>query len=491
MAGRASARTDDTIGGVPPLRLHLSTDRPVRADGAFVVYWVTTARRMRWNFALQRAVGWARELKRPLVIVEVLPCDGRWDCDRHHCFLLRGMNNNARQLAGAPVLYHPYVERRAGECQRFFAAVCARACVVVTDDYPIALPAIRTVDVSVDVRVEKIDGNGLLPLRAADQAFPTAYAFRRFLQRTLREHLLDAPRPNPLARMALPRLDSLPTAIARRWPAASARLLSGGAAALPIDHSVPAVETRGGAVAALARWKTFLTQKLASYAALRNHPDADATSGLAPYLHAGHLSAHEVFHGLARQEGWSPGKLAEKATGSREGWWAVSEPAEAFLDQLVTWREVGINCCAHRSDYDQYDSLPPWAKATLAKHAKDKRSYVYTLEQFAAARTHDRLWNAAQRELLTEGRIRNYLRMLWGKKILEWTASPQEALDIMIELNNRYALDGQDPNSYSGIFWVLGRYDRPWGPERPIFGTVRYMSSANTARKLRIQTYLR
>jgi deoxyribodipyrimidine photo-lyase len=494
MAGRTLARADDKIGGIPPLRLRLLADRPVKADRALVVYWMTTARRMRWNFALQRAVGWARELKRPLVVVEVLPCGGRWDSDRHHCFVLQGMNENARQLAGVPVLYHPYVERQAGECQRLFAAVCVQACVVVTDDYPIALPAVRTVDVSVDVRVEAIDGSGLLPLRATDQAFPTAYAFRRFLQRTLREHLLDAPRPNPLARMAWPRLDSLPTAITRRWPAASARLLSGrteALTALPIDHSVPAVETRGGTAAALARWKIFLTKKLASYSTLRNHPDADATSGLAPYLHAGHLSAHEVFHSLARQEGWSPGKLAEKATGSREGWWAVSEPAEAFLDQLVTWREVGFNCCAHRSDYDQYDSLPLWAKTTLAKHAKDERSYVYTLEEFAAARTHDRLWNAAQRHLVTEGHIHNYLRMLWGKKILEWTASPQEALDIMVDLNNRYALDGQDPNSYSGIFWLLGRYDRAWGPERPIFGTVRYMSSENTARKIRLQNYIR
>ena len=169
----------------------------------------------------------------------------------------------------------------------------------------------------------------------------------------------------------------------------------------------------------------------------------------------------------------------------------MSEPAEAFLDQLVTWREVGYNFCAHRSDYDDYECLQDWAKATLAKHARDKRLYTYTMDEFASARTHDLLWNAAQRQLVTEGCIHNYLRMLWGKKILEWTASPEEALDIMVELNNRYALDGQDPNSYSGIFWILGRYDRPWGPERPIFGTVRYMSSANTARKLRVNSYLR
>ena len=178
-----------------------------------------------------------------------------------------------------------------------------------------------------------------------------------------------------------------------------------------------------------------MEKKLPSYSELRNQPEVEITSGLAPFLHFGHVSAHEMFHSLARQEEWSPGKLADKANGSREGWWGMSEPAEAFLDQLVTWREVGYNCCAYRTDYDKYQSLPPWAKATLAKHTVDKRSYLYTLDEFAAARTRDRLWNAAQRQLIGEGQIHNYLRMLWGKKILEWTASPQEALEIMVELN--------------------------------------------------------
>jgi deoxyribodipyrimidine photo-lyase len=168
----------------------------------------------------------------------------------------------------------------------------------------------------------------------------------------------------------------------------------------------------------------------------------------------------------------------------------VSGSAEAFLDQIVTWRELGLNISARRPDYDQFGSLPRWAVSTLDAHAGDPRPHTYTLEQFAAAATHDPLWNAAQRQLVSDGRIHNYLRMLWGKKILEWTASPRDALAVMIELNNRFALDGRDPNSYSGIFWVLGRYDRPW-PERPIFGTVRYMTSASTAKKLRVKEYLR
>jgi deoxyribodipyrimidine photo-lyase len=177
-------------------------------------------------------------------------------------------------------------------------------------------------------------------------------------------------------------------------------------------------------------------------------------------------------------------------TGRREGWWGADANVEAFLDQLVTWREIGFNMCAHAADYDSYESLPEWAKKTLARHARDPRPALYSREQLERAGTHDRLWNAAQRQLLTEGIIHNYLRMLWGKKILEWSPTPMDALATMIELNNKYALDGRDPNSYSGIFWILGRYDRPWGPERPIFGTVRYMSSDNTAKKLKVRNYL-
>jgi deoxyribodipyrimidine photo-lyase len=168
----------------------------------------------------------------------------------------------------------------------------------------------------------------------------------------------------------------------------------------------------------------------------------------------------------------------------------MSRAAEAFCDQLVTWRELGFNFCARREDHLSYGSLPEWARRTLEAHAGDVRAPRYTREQLEQAATGDPLWNAAQRQLVREGRIHTYLRMLWGKKILEWSASPPEALETLIALNDRWALDGRDPNSDSGIGWVLGRYDRPWAPERPIFGTVRYMSSANTARKYRVRGYL-
>src|SRR5690606_29828207 len=213
-------------------------------------------------------------------------------------------------------------------------------------------------------------------------------------------------------------------------------------------------------------------------------------SGLSPYLHFGHVGTHQVLHALAEREGWSPAELGPPQGGTREGWWGMSAAAEAFLDELVTWRELGFNYCVLRDDVDRFESLPAWARTTMAAHARDPRPHLYELDALLEARTHDPLWNAAQRQLLREGRIHNYLRMLWGKKIYEWSASGPLALERMIELNDRWCVDGRDPNSYSGIAWVLGRYDRAWGPERPIFGKLRYMSSESTRRKLRVRAYL-
>jgi deoxyribodipyrimidine photo-lyase len=237
--------------------------------------------------------------------------------------------------------------------------------------------------------------------------------------------------------------------------------------------------------------EAFVDGRLVSYIERRNQPEEEGASGLSPYLHFGHISAHRIFHAVMEKEKWFFDRLSERADGRRSGWWGMGESAEAFLDQLITWRELGFNMCRLREDVDRYSSLPAWALQTLSAHEMDEREAVYSPEEFDGAKTHDPLWNAAQNQLKREGRLHNYLRMLWGKKILQWTASPQKALGIMIELNNRYALDGRDPNSTSGIFWVLGRYDRAWGPERPVFGKIRYMSSRNTARKVRVREYVK
>ena len=462
-------------------------------DGSYVLYWMIAQRRITWNIALERAAGWARELGKPLLVFEPLRVGHRWASDRLHRFVIDGMADNASRLGAKGVAYFPYVEPSPGAGRGLLAALAARAAVVVTDDYPaFMLPRMVAAAVpQVRVRFEQVDGNGLLPMRLAAQTFTSAHSFRRFLQRMLPPHIGNPPSADPLPDLSAVERASVPADVLLRWPPAAAGLLAGssGLAALPIDHTVPPAALRGGATAADAALERFLSSRLPSYADDRNDLERDITSRLSPYLHFGHLSVHAVVHAVLQREGWL-GDFSHRTSGARSGWWGVGPAAEAFLDQLVTWRELGFNMCATRpQDYDQYASLPAWARTTLALHGDDKREHVYTLAEFEAGRTHDQLWNAAQGQLARDGRIHNYLRMLWGKKILEWTSSAEEALAVMIELNNKYALDGRDPNSYSGIFWTLGRYDRGWF-ERPVFGTVRYMSSANTAHKMRVQAYI-
>lgn len=480
---------------VPAVRVRTVNDVEVTPDGDYVLYWMIAFRRSQYNYSLQRAVAWAQKLNKPLVILEALRCDYTWASDRLHQFVIEGMADNAECFSKKNVLYYPYLEPAQGEGKELLKDLAFRACVVVSDDFPaFFLPrAIEAAAKQIHVRFELVDSNGLLPMRAANKVFARAFDFRRFLQKNLLPHLAEVPVRDPLSRLKIPRLKSLPEKITKRWAMAEPASLLASPTALsrfPIDDQVRAVGAVGGSQAAKKALRSFLKSKLSLYDSERNQPQKQVTSGLAPYLHFGHISAHQVMEELTRFVEWTPGHVAEKANGSSSGWWGASVDTESFLDQLITWRELGYNMCWQRDDYDQYESLPDWAQKTLAEHAGDTRPHVYSLEHFEAAETHDPLWNAAQRQLVREGSIHNYLRMLWGKKILEWSASPREALDVMIELNNKYALDGRNPNSYSGIFWVLGRYDRAWGPERPIFGKIRYMTSANTARKVRVKNYI-
>ena len=480
---------------VPDSRVGVLNDAEVDPDGQYVLYWMTSHRRTAHNFALQRAVDWSRHVGRGLLVLEALRCDYEWASERHHRFVLDGMGDNLAALKGRRgVTYYPYVEGSVGEGKGLLESLAESAAVVVTDDYPtFFVPRmLGAVAQRLNARLEAVDSNGLVPMRSTDRVYPTAYTFRRYLQKVLPAHLDHAPLEDPVGGLAGLDRPTVPGPILARWPSADAALASGGPdlRSLPLDRSVPATHLRGGERAAVDRLDGFLRGALDRYADERSQPDADAASGLSPYLHFGHISAHQVLEHLAAHEDWSPDFEGRPTNGKRSGWWGMTPPAEAFLDELVTWRELGFNMAALRSDHREYESLPEWARKTLEEHASDPRPYVYTLEQLDGASTHDELWNAAQRQLRREGVIHNYLRMLWGKKILKWTATPREAARFMIELNNRYALDGRDPNSYSGIYWCLGRYDRPWGPERPVFGKIRYMTSANTARKLRVKGYM-
>lgn len=447
--------------------------------GDHVLYWMIAARRSTWNFALDHALARAKECGRPLIVLEPLRVGYQWASDRFHAFVMQGMADNAAAFAKAGIAYHAYVEREPGDDKGLLEALAKKACVVVTDEQPgFFLPRmIASAAKRLAVRVEMVDGNGILPLRASG-AFSTAMAFRRHFQKTSGPHLLDMPHQ----RLGKHATADIPGAVLRKWPSGMPDL-----AKLPIDHAIPPVAYKGGSKAAQAQANAFFADRFARYADERN---GDAPSGLSPYLHFGHISSHALVHRALTDHDWDPSRLG-KANGKREGWWGLPNYAESFLDELITWRELGYGFCHHRADYDQYASLPDWAQATLTSHAKDPRPYVYSLAELDAAETHDEIWNAAQRQLVVEGRIHNYLRMLWGKKILEWSKTPQAALAVLIELNNKYAVDGRDPNSYSGIFWTLGRFDRPWGPIRPIFGTIRYMSSDATRKKLDLSDYLK
>ncbi|MFN8061296.1 MAG: hypothetical protein U0Q12_19200 [Vicinamibacterales bacterium] len=463
---------------------------------------MTASRRTGWNFALQRAVAWAIELARPLVVLEAVRVDHPWANDRLHQFLIDGMAEHAATFANNAATYLPFIEPTPGDGKGLLATLAARSAVVVTDDYPcFFVPAMVAAAIpQVTARFEQVDGNGLLPMRSAGRAFNTAYLFRRHLQASVLRDGLVLPTADPLADVTLPRA-AVDEATLRRWPMATQGSLSSTSetiARLPIDHAVRPAPLRGGTTAARRRLATFVSTALDRYGDEQAQPEADATSGLSPYLHFGHMSSHEVFDAVLRARHPDGGSRPTPrtpapgvaVTGQRHGFWGLGASAESFLDQLVVWRELAFNTCVFVPDYASFGSLPGWAQTTLERHASDPRPVVYDIDALEHARTHDPLWNAIQTQLTRDGWFHNYLRMLWGKRILEWSAHPRDALTTMATLMNRYALDGRDPNAYAGYAWTLGRYDRPWAPERQIFGRVRYMSSANTLRKLRLKRFL-
>ncbi len=368
---------------------------------------------------------------------------------------------------------------------------------MVTDHFPSYFLS-RMVQASaskVSARLDLVDGNGLCPLDYAPRTFQTAYSFRRFLQQNMSPFLDEFPDPQPLQHTRFTNRAQVSARIQETWPAA--RLSSVDTrcndALMPngLRYQIGRVDERGGEKAALDRWQRFLKERSDKYDTDRNHPSKTGTSRMSALLHFGHISSHRLVRDLLSSANWTIDDASRINKGSRAGWWNLSPAIEGYLDQIITWRELGyVFCHRNPTDYFKYESLPPWARETLSVHASDPREFTYDLDTLDKAATHDELWNAAQRQLTSEGYIHNYLRMLWGKKIIEWSASPQDAFAYVVELNNRYALDGRNPNSWSGICWTFGRFDRPWGPERPIFGKIRFMSSANTARKLKVKDYI-
>jgi deoxyribodipyrimidine photo-lyase len=462
------------------------------AQGEYVLYWMQIFRRLEHNHALDHALDWAARLQKPLVIYEGLKLGYPWASRRLHRFVLEGMADNAATARKLGLNYWPFVETAQQSGRGLLRRLADRACLVVTDDFPCFIIPEQTAALAAhtETAVLAVDSNSVVPLARLGPAVVSAAQLRRRIHKAFADAWPNRASKQPQIPDAVRKRVAAPFATWR--PAGLDRFLK----TLPVDASVPPVAAMpGGSRAARTRLREFVRQRLRGYAEHRSAPAAPAAghaSGLSPYLHFGHISIEEVVeHVLDSTGGWSPRRLCMKAAGKREGFFGASVDANAFLDEAITWRDVGLNWhWSRRADTVSLErALPGWALATLRQHRRDRRAFVYDRAEWEAGATHDPLWNAAQRELVATGTIHNYLRMLWGKKVIEWSKTPEDAYATLVHLNNKYALDGRDPNSYTGILWCFGLFDRPWAPERAVLGSVRYMSSENTARKFALAGY--
>jgi len=422
--------------------------------GCCVVYWMQRAQRALDNPAIDVAVAAANALQQPAIIffapVPFYPHANL----RHYAFLEQGIPDIAEAARRRGI---GFVLRRYPEHSLLKFCDEVRASLVVGDENPMRQPAHwREVAArKLGVPLWTIDADVIVPSTLLEKEQYAARTIRPRLQRRLREFL--QPPANLKARIEWqkpPRLQALPDDgsldLTEHWK--------------KLDRSVSPVDSfRGGTSQALRLLREFVRRKLAHYPDRHGKPEIDGTSRLSPYLHFGHIGPHTV--GLAVETSKAP------------------RPAKAdFLDQLITWRELSINFAHFNPLYDSLESAPAWAQRTLARHARDRRPVLYSRRQLEDAETHDDLWNAAQLQMLHSGWMHNYMRMYWAKKILEWSPSPAVAYQTAVYLNDKYFLDGRDPNGYAGIAWAIaGKFDRPWF-ERPIFGSIRYMSG-NAARK--------
>ncbi len=383
---------------------------------------------------------------------------------RHYTFMLQGLEETAQKLAQRRIGF--VVRICAGPSSDLeFARICAEVhpSLIVCDEDPSRRDAkwAREALLYPSAPLWSVDADVIVPSRLIEKEQFAARTIRPRIRRRLKEFL----KPVGNRTVHVPWKDD------RRIEsfAVSCRLTS----QLHLDGSVsPTDKFHGGADAALTALRRFIRDRLGGYASGRNHPEIDATSQLSPYLHFGQIGPHTValaIHGAA----------------------APSRDREAFLEELIVRRELAVNFVRCNPRFRTLESIEPWARRTLGEHARDERTHLYTEKQLANAETHDPLWNAAQRQMVSSGWMHGYMRMYWAKKILEWSPAADEAYDICVRLNDRYELDGRDPNGYAGIAWAVGgKHDRPWGPERPVYGKIRYMSFASTSRKFNSRAYI-
>ncbi|MCE9670345.1 deoxyribodipyrimidine photo-lyase [Myxococcus stipitatus] len=456
--------------GVDSARLLVTNDAPLPDTGReFVLYWCMVNHRVEENHALDTAIALGNHLRLPVVVYQALRPDYPHASDRLHAWALEGMADMATacearglpywlELPRTPRQHHP----RIGELGR-------RAAAVVSDLFPtyIVPGHLRGAARVLDVPLFAVDASCVVPMQRIPTLQAGAYTLRPKLQKLWPEYLGRAVPTRPVEHASAGRK------LEPGFELADAKQARASLDGFHIDHAVPPIEERGGRKAALKALDAFLHERLHGYDAERNDPGLAHQSGLSPFFHWGNLFAGEAARAAIRARG-------------------TDDPSvRSFLEELLVRRELGFNFCFHTPQNRQLsvDSLPGWARETLTTHQKDPREHLYSLEQLEHAHTADGLWNAAQRELVARGRIHNYLRMLWGKKILEWSRTPDEGLRRIAHLNDKYAVDGRDPASVANFMWVLGLHDRPF-QERKVLGKVRPMSSPRTAEKYDLAPYM-
>jgi deoxyribodipyrimidine photo-lyase len=442
---------------VQPERIKLLNDRPPAA-GRYVLYWMQASQRAEWNHALEYAIARANDLDLPVVVYFGLTARYPEANERHYRFMLEGLaeTRTALERRGIKLVVRavPSPDRGAVELARNAALA------VVDRDY---LRHTRAWRVRAARRMScplvQIETNVVVPVEEASPKEEYAAAtIRPKIMKRLDRFMVPLP-------MRAPRRDSLGMRFESFDVADPDRAL----AHIRIDRSIRALENpRGGTGEAERRLRVFIDKELPRFADLRNDPNAGCTSGMSPYLHFGQISPLRIALAVAKRGG----------AGSKE-----------YLEELVVRRELSMNFVFYNERYDSIESLPNWARKTLRERSRDRREYIYDEAAFENARTHDPYWNAAQDEMRLTGSMSGYMRMYWGKKILEWSRTPEEGYRIALVLNNAYELDGRDPNGYAGVAWCFGKHDRPW-PRRSVFGTIRSMNAAGLMRKFDADAYV-
>jgi deoxyribodipyrimidine photo-lyase len=435
-------------------------------QGRYVLYWMQMFKRIDDNDALNFAIQQANGRDLPLVVYEGLKFYYPWANNRIHTFILEGVAEKRAEFARLGIRYVFYLQRNERDPRNTVAQLANNAALLVTDDYPcfIIPQHNKRIVEQVDIPVFAVDSNGVIPLSCYTKEEYAAYTIRPKIKKLLPEYLRRSPLPRLKRRPGDFKVDCPETeVIDKNIPALVSQC--------EIDHSVPASKHyKGGTKAARKRLKHFVAQILPKYDQTRSKPDVDGSSRLSAYLHFGFISIQEIAEAVKHAK-------------------APRAAKDEFLEEAIVRRELSFNFTRFNGRYDSIESLPAWVQQTMRDHIDDPRPVLLEREQIESAETPDTLWNAAQRELLLTGEMHNYVRMLWGKRVIEWQTSYESAFALLEHLNNKYALDGRDPNSYAGILWCFGKHDRPWF-ERPIFGKIRYMTSASTGRKFDSKRYI-